>query len=410
MRAVLARSWLVLEVSRTARLLMRHPVSRARELVVQGATAPQANAPVRECGVKDQVSWGKTHLYTLYKGASVARKLNLTSVVHSGIAVSLALALSGCAIPTISSKTPSVQQAQQNIATTQTTQLESSDLLQEGTLTIGVDPSAANAPFCMVDGNSYKGIDVTLGAALAQQLGLKAKFVAIDSAQAAGTTADIVMAQDTTKLPANITSAATYATTATGLFTKGTTTLTYASELDGATVAVQEGSQSQAALQSISSQVVEKSYSSLTDAFDAVQSGEASYVLCNATLGAYLASSYSDISYAGSLTPAHDIGIAVASSNTRLAQAIQEAISSLGESKINLYKQRYLSVLPDLSAATLLTTEDTTATTEATSAETSSEDSDTDTASTSNATNSSDSSKDGSHAGANAVVLEDTNR
>jgi polar amino acid transport system substrate-binding protein len=192
---------------------------------------------------------------------------------------------------------------------------------------------------------------VDVAAALADELGLRVRFVAVDNTDAAvASQVDVVLSATTD----NVESAAivgSYAESGLAFFHKGEQTVVDVSALQGATVGVQPGSASAAALSHTALAMVETSYPTLNDAFEALAAGEVSYVLCDAYAGAYLATTYADITPAGCIDTPLARGVAVDPSNTSLQQAVQQGMDAISSNGIlNYIRARWVGAMPRLTA------------------------------------------------------------
>lgn len=280
------------------------------------------------------------------------RRVRQTLVVLA-TSVACVLALTGCG-PFASS--PGVEEASREAAESLTPVVSGDALVQEGTLTVGVDTSTVNAPyFILGDDSTLSGMDVDLASALAQQLGLQVRFVSIDDPETAlGTTCDVIFeAEDGDIADATVVGSSSQSSVA--LFHRGEAETVTLDDVNGKTVGVQEGSVSQGVLENSNLSVTARTYSNLNEAFNALEAGTLDYVLCDAYSGAYLAVSYGDITFAGNLDVPVTRGVAVLQSNTELAQAVSSAMQTMSESGItSLARVRWVGTLPDLTSDTVV--------------------------------------------------------
>ncbi len=250
----------------------------------------------------------------------------------------LLVGLNGCdavkSLPGVSQlpffdETPTVAEGMASLSVTPDAQLVSPTIREEGTLTVGIDTNAALAPMCITgDGGAITGIDVDLASTLADQLGLKVKFVSIvGTDDATANTCDIVMDVSPDAV-SDSTVVGSYSESASAFFHKGEAGTVAVADLEGKKVGVQSGSVSERALNKTGLDMNEQPYANLNEAFDALESGDIDYVLCDAYAGAYLAHTYSDLAFAGSLDAPATRGIAVMSSNTTLQGIIQQALET----------------------------------------------------------------------------------
>lgn len=262
-------------------------------------------------------------------------------------------ALTGCG-PFAAS--PGVEEASREAAESLTPTVSGTALVQEGTLTVGVETEAVSAPYYIVgDDGSLAGMDVDLASALAQQLGLQVRFVAVeDPASELGTTCDVVFEAEN----GDISGAAVVGSSSQGsvaLFHRGEAGAVTLDEVNGKTLGVQEGSISQGVLENSNLSVTTRTYSNLNEAFNALEAGTLDYVLCDAYSGAYLAVTYGDIAFAGNLDTPTTRGVAVAETNTELSQAVSNALQTMSDNGItSLARVRWVGSLPELTSDTVV--------------------------------------------------------
>lgn len=80
-------------------------------------------------------------------------------------------------------------------------------------------------------------------------------------------------------------------------------------------------------LQSITAN--QKTYPNINECFEALESGEVDYVICDSTAGGYLARLMSEISYVGALEAPSTLGVAGLSSNDELCRAVSDALDGI---------------------------------------------------------------------------------
>lgn len=272
----------------------------------------------------------------------------------------LSAGLSGCDaqnLPGVSQlpffdKTPTVSEGLASLSTTSDSQLVPPVIREEGTLTVGIDTDAALAPMCITgDSDTISGIDVDLASALADQLGLKVKFVSIvGTDEATANTCDIVMNVSPDSV-ADSTVIGSYVESASAFFHKGDEGTVAASDLEGKKVGVQAGSVSERALNKTGLNMTEQSYTNLNEAFTALESGDVDYVLCDAYAGAYLAHTYTDLAFAGTLDAPSTRGIAITTSNTTLQSIIQKALETAqSNGTYDAIRARWIGSFPTLTS------------------------------------------------------------
>ena len=251
---------------------------------------------------------------------------------------------------------------------------------QDGVLTVGIKTTQEMAPLYLFDETTREisGYDIDVAVVLADELGLKVAFVPVTSVDSACTdSVDIVL----NCYPDDVEEATlvgSYNASASAFFYKGETKgetetkedtkeegkeaaegeakggankVVAISDLTGASCGVQASSASLATLQKSSLDLKTTPYDNLNAAFEALEAGEISYVLCDANAGAYLARSYQDIFFAGTLDAPVTHGIAVAASNTSLQQSVSQAMETLqGNGILTTVRNRWIGALPALTA------------------------------------------------------------
>ncbi|MDO5120143.1 MAG: transporter substrate-binding domain-containing protein, partial [Coriobacteriales bacterium] len=225
----------------------------------------------------------------------------------------------------------SVEDARNAKAKAASSGLTAEDLVSDGVLTVGLLTKQVSAPFVVKGaGSSIYGIDVDVASAVASELGLSVRFVVVEDADKALSegTCDVVMdvASSHTGDAALVSG---YYETAFAFFAKGERRVVTVDELNGKTVAVQDGSVSQAALNRTSLTLEQKPYTNLNECFEALNAGEVDYVICDAYPGAYLAAAYEGMSFVGALTNPATINMAVSKDKAYLQDAMQRACNTV---------------------------------------------------------------------------------
>lgn len=321
--------------------LWGNTASRASGPVVKVAAASRANAPVRKCGVKYQVSWWeqpdipcRARIVCDTEGRVV--DMVRGSLVHAArlgagtAAVIAVLGLSGCAFNPLSTfTTPTIDQIERE---TVTPTVSNDALVTPGTLTVALD--ASNAPQAMQDADgNLTGYSVDAARALACRMGLKVAFVDASSADSAlsDKKADIFIG-DVRSANGDISSLGTCLYDAPAVFGKsgdGESPSVSTDTLNTATLGVQTSSASQEALAKQSITANQKTFSNINECFEALESGEVDYVICDSTAGGYLARLMSQISYVGTLETPSTLGVAGLSSNDELCRAVSDALDGI---------------------------------------------------------------------------------
>ena len=276
------------------------------------------------------------------------------------VALLAAGGLAGCSVGPVDLDdfigVPSVGEAREARRSELAPVVADSSLKQAGTLTVGI-PTDQAAPLAITTADGTQtGIDVDTAYALADELGLSSvTFVPVSDVSSALTdTCDVVMgvaADDA----GDASVVGGYAQTATGLFTRGDVTAPIdSSDLDGATVGLQEGSVSAVTLDDYDLSVTRTPFTNLNEAFEALEEGTVQYVVCDAYAGAYLAAAYSDVSFAGILDEPESVGVAV--SGTELQTAVQSALETVqGNGVADVARARWVGDLPVLTAESTIT-------------------------------------------------------
>lgn len=99
--------------------------------------------------------------------------------------------------------------------------------------------------------------------------------------------------------------------------------------LNTATLGVQMSSASQEALAKQGITANQKTFSNINECFEALESGEVDYVICDSTAGGYLARLMSQISYVGTLETPSTLGVAGLGSNDELCRAVSDALDGI---------------------------------------------------------------------------------
>ena len=286
----------------------------------------------------------------------------LKAIVAS-FALVLTLALTGCELPfelpfdldgilepIDEFFTPtSVEEAQADRRSSRTPMVTTPAIREEGVLTVGIRTNSSIPPLVIETGGAVTGIDIDVASAIADQMGLSVRFVEVNDVDGAlANTCDIVMG--TAPGETSSTVVGLYVETGAALFHRGEATTVTADDLLGATVGLQDGSVSQRVLSLSNSGLVETTFANLNDAFDALEAGTVNYVLCDAYPGAYLASLYNDIAFAGTLDVCSPIGIAVAADNTTLQSSVQAAYDSVNAGGVvNLIRSKWIGGMPAIT-------------------------------------------------------------
>lgn len=245
-------------------------------------------------------------------------------------AVIAVLGLSGCAFNPLSTfTTPTIDQIERE---TVTPAVSDDALVTPGTLTVALDTSDAPQAMQGADGN-LTGYAVDAARALASRMGLKVAFVDASSADSAlgDKKADIFIG-DINSADGDISTLGTCLYDAAAVFGKtsdGESLSVSTETLNAATLGVQTSSASQEALAKQSITANQKTFSNINECFEALESGEIDYVICDSTAGGYLARLMSQISYVGALETPSTLDVAGLAANDELCRAVSDALDGI---------------------------------------------------------------------------------
>lgn len=305
------------------------------------AAASRANTPVRKCGVKYQVSWWEQsdiprNARIVYDTEGRVVDMVRGSLMHAArlgagtAAVIAVLGLSGCAFNPLSTfTTPTIDQIEYE---TVTPTVSDDALVTPGTLTVALDTSDAPQAMQGADGE-LTGYAVDAARALASRMGLKVAFVDASSAGSVlgDKKADIFIGE-INSTDGDVSSLGTCLYDAASVFGRtsdGGSLNVSTDTLNTSTLGVQMSSASQEALAKQSITANQKTYPNINECFEALESGEVDYVICDSTAGGYLARLMSEISYVGALEAPSTLGVAGASSNDELCRAVSDALDAI---------------------------------------------------------------------------------
>ncbi len=229
---------------------------------------------------------------------------------------------------------------------------------QAGTLRAGVDLSYP--PFGGSDNGKQAGIDVDVAAALAERLGLKLEFVDVKSSQVATALADgdvdvALSAPFSASVLSRASIAGTYLSDGPAFFVSRTTTASApptltAAVLASATIGAQQDSPAYWLLSAELGRDRVQSYPTLRAAFDGLHGGQVQIVGGDALVGGYIMRDLPDVTFAGQIAAARPIGVAVATSNTRLADAVRTSLDALaGDGVLSAIRSKWVGALPALT-------------------------------------------------------------
>ena len=331
------------------------------------ATASRANTPVRKCGVKYQVSWWEQpdiprNARIVYDSEGRVVDMIRGSLMHAArlgagtAAVIAVLGLSGCALNPLSSlATPTIDQIERE---TVTPTVSDDALVTPGTLTVALDTSDAPQAMQGADGN-LTGYAVDAARALASRMGLKVAFVDASSADSAlgDKKADIFIG-DVNSTDGDVSTLGTCLYDAAAVFGKtsdGESLSVSTETLNTATLGVQTSSASQEALAKQSITANQKTFSNINECFEALESGEVDYVICDSTAGGYLARLMSQVSYVGALEAPSTLSVAGFAANDELCRAVSDALDGItADGTLEAVHSVWYGTMPyDLTAKTV---------------------------------------------------------
>lgn len=275
------------------------------------------------------------------------------NTVAAAAALAACVALAGCSGPLSAIAGPEASVGEALAAKTAALSPKVTSTISKGVLTVGIDTQDSMVPLYVgsSSGKAY-GMDVDLASALADELGLKVRFVSVDDANPGlGITCDVLMGAVDGQVGAT-TVVGDYAEQASAFFHKGDTGVAKVDDLSSKSVGVQTGSVSQTALSKTGLMMSVKTYDNLNAAFDALESGDVDYVLCDAYSGAYLSARYEEVCLAGTLDAPKAQGIAVSSQNAELADAVKAAYDAVEKNGLmGLVRRRWVAGMDPLSAS-----------------------------------------------------------
>jgi polar amino acid transport system substrate-binding protein len=259
---------------------------------------------VRECGVKDQVS--------RVGALDFPRLPPWLSAFVAAAAVVAVLSTAACS------------PASSGTGNGGARQLPDAALVRAGTLTVAIDN--AYPPFAGLAGGHYAGLDIDVGAALADQLGLKVAFVPYDPAKPASLaphSADIALGAATLAQATALKGrwSVSYALDGPALFSADPATLTL-DALSGKRIGAQDGSEAYWRLRDVYGPDV-RSFASVRDAFVALTQGRIDVVGADALVGGYVARDFPKASMVGVVAAPRPIGVVVLGGD-----AVQRAVTS----------------------------------------------------------------------------------
>lgn len=214
-------------------------------------------------------------------------------------------------------------------------------LVADGKLTVGTSPDFP--PFENLENDQYVGLDIDLAQALADKLGLELEmktlqFDAIVPAVAAGGQVDLGISGitiDPEREEQVDFSDSYYIDDLSVVAMKANADITadtFADALNqaGVTIAVQSGTTAESYAQENFPNATTQPYGNATDAFAAMQAGQANAVITNKAVGAKMVSeSYTDAQVIKEIATGEEYGVAVSKDNSALLDAVNDALAAI---------------------------------------------------------------------------------
>lgn len=261
-------------------------------------------------------------------------KMKKLGAVAASLAFASALALTGCG----NSDAPADAAGSADASGSDTMQL-----VTDGTLTIGT--SAEYEPFEYMEDGEYKGFDLELAQAIADDLGLELKIENVDfdtivPGVASGTKYDMGIAAITAtpEREKEVGFTDSYYMDDQAIVTMADNTEitgdNYADALnaEGVKIAVQSGSTAEAFAKENFPNAELVPFKNATDCFAAVQSSQANALVTNRSVAAQLvATSFSNEQVIKQISTGEEYAIAVNKDNTALLDALNDSIAKLTE-------------------------------------------------------------------------------
>ncbi len=257
------------------------------------------------------------------------------ALVAAGV-LAAALALVGCS--SSSNSSPASASASASGSASASTEMT---LVKDGTLTIATSPDFP--PFENIENGDLVGLDIEIGKAIAGKLGLEPEFVQLQfdnilTAVASGKQADVGISGFTVEPERQKTvdfSDSYYIDDLSIATMKDNADITAdnadeALNKEGVVIAVQSGTSGETYVQENYPNATCQPYGNSTDAFAAMQAGQANAVCTNkAVVERMLASAYTDAQVIKSIATGEEYAVAVNKDNTALTAAINKALKEL---------------------------------------------------------------------------------
>lgn len=228
-------------------------------------------------------------------------------------------------------------------------------IAKPGTLTAVVDMSYP--PFAGKVGERTAGLEIDVAAAIADQLGLKLEL--INATPAAGAalvqtgTADIVLGGLTVEqaVASQLAFAGTYVADGPAVFASSESSMTTAS-LPASRIAVQKGSLAYWVLLDQYGEDPLVPFTTLDEAFSAVEAGNADFVAADALVGAYMLRERPKLSFVAQVGTASPLGVGVSVTKPKLETEIRSILDRLAsEGVLTTLRRKWVGDLPPLELA-----------------------------------------------------------
>ena len=254
-------------------------------------------------------------------------------------ALAAALALVGCASGNSGSGSASGSaSASASGSASASTEMK---LVKEGKLLIATSPDFP--PFENLENGEMVGLDIEIGKAVAEKLGLEPEFVSLQfdsilTAVAAGTQADVGISGltvDPERAKTVDFSDSYYVDDLSIAVMENNADITAdnadeALNKEGVVIAVQSGTSGETSVKENYPKATVQPYGNSTDAFAALQSGQANAVCTNkAVVERMLANAYTDAQVVKSIATGEEYAVAVAQENKALTAALNKALEEL---------------------------------------------------------------------------------
>ena len=231
-----------------------------------------------------------------------------------------------------------------------------SELVQAGTLTVGI-PSDETAPLAIAGSDAVlHGIDVDVAHALADALGLPTvKIVTVEGvAEGLEAGCDVVLGATEADSSDAVSVQGSYVQSAVGVFARTDATDTISlDDLAEKSVGVQAGSVSASALSKLDLTVTQELFPNLNEAIEALEAGTLDFVACDAYSGAYLATVSEGVEFVGTLDAPASVGVATRADATALGEAVGSTLGEIsGNGVVDVARARWVGDLPALTDAT----------------------------------------------------------